>query len=366
MDFALTEDQRDLRDAVRALLAKAATSEAVRTVMAEPPGRDERLWQQLTQELGLTGLSVPEQHGGAGATFAEVAVVLEELGAVVLPSPYLSTVTVVEVLTRFPLAESFLDVLAAGGTGALADAEPGDRSWPPAVDCTASPDGGGWRLTGRKAVVPDGAGADVLLVAATTPDGPALFAVRGDAGGLTATDVPLLDQTRRAADLALDGVPGVRVGGAEALAFARDVRSVATAAEAVGTARRCLELTVEHLRMRVQFGRVLGSFQALRHRAADLFTAVEAAASTARYAALCVSGAPAELPVVAPLAKLVCAQALTDVAAESVQLHGGIAITWEHDAHLYFKRAAAVQCTGGAPEQLRRQLKPAAGLQLQL
>ncbi len=137
---------------------------------------------------------------------------------------------------------------------------------------------------------------------------------------------------------------------------------MAAACEAVGTARRALERTVDHLRTRVQFGRPLGSFQALRHRAADLFTAVEAAASTARYGAWAVSSAPQELSVVAPLAKLVAARALFDVAAEAVQLHGGIAITWEHDAHLWLKRAAHVQQTGGSPEQLRRLLASAAGL----
>ena len=288
--------------------------------------------------------------------------VLEEFGAVLLPSPYLSTVTAVEVLKRAEVGDRFLPVLAGGGTAALADAEPGDRSWPPRVACAATEDGDGWRLTGLKAVVADAAGADVLLVTADAGDGPARFAVAGGAPGLSATAVPLLDQTRRAADLTLDGVPAVRVGGVDTVGFARDVRAVATAAEAVGSARGALDTTLEHLRTRVQFGRVLGSFQALRHRAADLFTVVEAAASTARYAALCVDEAPGELPVVAPLAKVVCAQALTDVAAESVQLHGGIAITWEHDAHLYLKRATAVQLTGGSPEQLRRLLAPAAGL----
>jgi alkylation response protein AidB-like acyl-CoA dehydrogenase len=362
VDFRLSEDQRDLRDAVRTLLAKAAGPEAVRAAMAGPLGRDERLWRQITQDLGLTGLSVPEEHGGAGATFAEVAVVLEELGAVLLPSPYLSTVVAVEVLKRSALAPRFLPLLAAGGTAAVADAEPGDRSWPPRLDSQATPDGARWRLNGGKAAVPDAAGADVLLVTAHAGGGPALFAVAGGAPGLSATDVPLLDQTRRAADLALADVPAVLVGGDDEVARARDVRAVATAVEAVGSARRALELTVEHLRTREQFGRVLGSFQALRHRAADLFTTVEAAASTARYAALCVDAAPGELPAAAPLAKLVSAQALTDVAAEMVQLHGGIAITWEHDAHLYLKRAAAVQLTGGTPEQLRRVLAPAAGL----
>lgn len=361
-NLALTEEQRDLRDVVRSLLAKQADSAAVRAAMASPSGRDEKLWTQLTGELGLTGLAVPEADGGSGASFAEVSVVLEEVGAALLPAPYASTVVVAEVLTRFGRSE-LLPALVDGASGAVALVEPGDRSWPPRIACVAVRGTDSWSLTGAKAVVMDGGSADVLLVSALDDGGgEALFAVGAHAAGLTWIDVPLMDQTRRAADLALDGVPAVRVGGADAVAFARDVAAVAAACEAVGTARRALERTVDHLRTRVQFGRVLGSFQALRHRAADLFTAVEAAASTARYATLAVASAPEELPVLGPLAKLVCAQALADVAAEAVQLHGGIAITWEHDAHLWFKRAAHVQLTGGAPEQLRRVLAPAAGL----
>jgi alkylation response protein AidB-like acyl-CoA dehydrogenase len=363
MDFSLTEEQRDLRDAVRSLLTKQADSAAVRLGTESPTGRDEKLWCQLTGDLGLTTLAVPEQAGGAGASFAEVAVVLEEVGAVLLPAPYASTVVVAEVLTRFGASE-LLDRLAQGAAGAVALAEPGDRSWPPRSGVAAVCGPAGWLLSGATAAVADGGCADVLLVAARDEDGDgeALFAVAGEAPGLSRADVPLMDQTRRAARLGLHRVPAVRLGGTDAVAFARDVAAVAAACEAVGTARRALERTVDHLRTRVQFGRVLGSFQALRHRAADLFTAVEAAASTARYAALVVASSPDELPVVALLAKLVCAEVLTDVAAEAVQLHGGIAITWEHDAHLWFKRAAHVQHTGGSPEQLRRLLAPAAGL----
>ncbi|MDP5181926.1 acyl-CoA dehydrogenase family protein [Blastococcus sp. BMG 814] len=361
MDLSLTEEQRDLRDAVRSLLAKASGSEAVRAAMASPSGRDDALWRQLTEDLGLTELSVPEAFGGAGATFAEVAVVLEEAGAALLPGPYASTVVVAEVLTRFGRTD-LLPALGDGAVGALAQREPGDRSWPPRVGCVASRNACSWLLTGVQAAVIDGGAADLLLVAAVDGGVEALFAVAGDAAGLSRAALPLMDQTRRAADLRLERVPAERVGGPDAVAFARDVAAVAAACEAVGTARRALDCTVEHLRTRVQFGRVLGSFQGLRHRTADLFTAVEAAASTARYAAQVVATASEQLPVVAPLAKLVCAQALTSVAGEAIQLHGGIAITWEHDAHLWFKRAAHVAHTGGSPEQLRRQLAPAAGL----
>jgi alkylation response protein AidB-like acyl-CoA dehydrogenase len=361
MDLSLTEEQRDLRTAVRSLLDRHAGSAAVRAMMMSPLGRDERLWRQVADELALTTLTLPEGLGGAGATFAEVAVVLEEVGAALLPAPYASTVVAAEVLVRFGGAD-LLPALVDGVPGALALTEPGDRSWPPRVDCVAARTADAWALTGNKAAVPDGGSAGVLLVTAVDGEDQALFAVAGDAPGLEPTDVPLMDLTRRAADLELRSVPAVRVGGLDAVAFAREVAAVAAACEAVGTARRALERTVDHLRTRVQFGRPLGSFQALRHRAADLFTAVEAAASTARYGAWVVSSAPQELSVVAPLAKLVAARALFDVAAEAVQLHGGIAITWEHDAHLWLKRAAHVQQTGGSPEQLRRLLASAAGL----
>lgn len=361
MDLSLTQEQRDLRDAVRSLLTKQSDAVAVRAAMESSLGRNERLWTQLAGGLGLTTLTVPDELGGAGATFAEVAVVLEEVGAALAPTPYTSTVVVAEVLARFGGAE-LLPALVGGASAALALVEPADRSWPPRIGCAASRTVGGWALTGVKAAVPDGGSAGVILVAAVHGDDQSLFAVTGDAPGLVRADVPLMDQTRRAADLRLDAVPAVRVGGADAVAFARDVAAVAAACEAVGTARRGLERTVDHLRTRVQFGRVLGSFQSLRHRAADLFTAVEAAASTTRYAARAVASAPQELSVVAPLAKLVAAQALFDVAAEAVQIHGGIAITWEHDAHLWLKRAAHVQHTDGSPEQLRKLLAPAAGL----
>jgi alkylation response protein AidB-like acyl-CoA dehydrogenase len=361
VNLSLTQEQGDLRDAVRSLLTRQADSAAVRAAMGSPLGRDERLWAQVAVDLGLTTLTVPEALGGAGATFAEVAVVLEEVGAALVPAPYASTVVVAEVLGRFGGAD-LLPALVGGAPAALALTEPADRSWPPRIGCAASRTAGVWTLTGAKGAVPDGGSARVILVAAVHGDNQALFAVTDDASGLTRANVPLMDQTRRAADLRLDGVPAVRVGGADAVAFARDVAAVAAACEAVGTARRALERSVDHLGTRVQFGRVLGSFQALRHCAADLFTKVEAATSTARYAARAVASAPQELSVVAPLAKLVASQTLFDVAAEAVQLHGGIAITWEHDAHLWFKRAAHVQHTGGSPEQLRTLLAPAAGL----
>lgn len=366
VDPGLTQEQTDLRATLAEVLADHAGPAAVRAASESEHGHDERLWTLLARDLGLVGLAVGEDQGGADGSFVEVAVVLEQLGARLVPSPYASTVTAIEVLRRHApdeLAASLLPGLADGSTtAAVASTEPGDRSWPPRVTCRAERDGGRWRLSGAKSTVLDAVGAGLLLVPARTADEVALFAVTGDASGLERTPVVLMDQTRRAADVTLDGTPAVRVGGAAAVADALHLAAVVRSVEAVGSARRCLELTVEHLKTRVQFGRPLGSFQALRHRAAEMFTTVEAATSTAWWAAASVAAGERDLSVIGPLAQAVCGPALLSVAGESVQLHGGIAITWEHDAQRYLKRAMTLKLTGGTPAQLRRLLAPAAGL----
>jgi alkylation response protein AidB-like acyl-CoA dehydrogenase len=375
VELSLDQDQEDLRAVVADLLADRAGPAAVRAASESEPGHDAALWSLLAGELGLVGLAVPAEHGGAGASFVEVAVVLEQLGARLVPSPYASTVTVLQVLLRHagadarvglssgPAAGLASGLVAGTTTAAVALVEPGDRSWPPRVGCRAVADADErWRLTGTKSTVLDAVGADLLLVSAQTDGEVALFAVDPADPGVRRVPVVLVDQTRRAADVSLEDAPAVRVGGPAAVADARHVAAVVRAVEAVGSARRCLELTVDHLATRVQFGRPLGSFQALRHRAADLFTTVEAATSTARWAAASVAGGGADLAVVGPLAQTVCVGALEAVAAESVQLHGGIAITWEHDAQRYLKRAAGLALTGGTAAQLRRCLAGAAGL----
>jgi alkylation response protein AidB-like acyl-CoA dehydrogenase len=308
------EELHDLRAAVRGFLDQHAP---VRAQLSA----DGAVWKRLTDELGLTALPVREQAGGAGASFVELAVVLEETGRSLLRAPYLSAVVAATVLQELGV-DDLLGSLADGSApAALALAD--------AVACD------GERLTGTVDQVVDGAEASVLLVAAD--DG--LHVVQAGAEGVTVTALQPLDPTRSQARVELAQAPSRRVGDLAAVSRAGDLLHVALACESVGAAERCLELSVGHLKTREQFGRPLGSFQALRHRVADLTVAVEGARSTAWYAARAAAGLSDDLDVAAPLACATAADAFRDVAGESIQLHGGIGFTWESDIHLYFKRA---------------------------
>jgi alkylation response protein AidB-like acyl-CoA dehydrogenase len=351
MEFFDSPDQAALRSATSGFLAQQATSARVRAAMADPLGYDRSTWKRLGDELGLMSLVVPEQFGGAGATLAEVAVVIEELGRVLLPSPYLSTVLVSSVLAdaapRVPdLAAEFLPGLATGAVvGAFALS----------ADVVES----AGRLTGRAQLVVDGAQADLFLVRA----GRELFAVR--ASDVVVAPVDTLDQTRGQATVSFDGAPGVGLG--PLADRAEDLLRMALAVEAVGSAREALDRTVEYLKIRVQFGKPIGSFQALKHRCADLAVSVESARATA-LAAVGAAIGPAtmesgvDFATLAPLAKLHCTRVLRQVAGEMIQLHGGIGFTWEHDAHLFFKRAKSSEVLYGTPSQLRRLVGERSGL----
>ncbi|MBS1892562.1 MAG: acyl-CoA/acyl-ACP dehydrogenase [Actinobacteria bacterium] len=351
MDFSFSEDQAELRAIVAAFLERHATSQAVREA-AEGDGFAAEQWGRLTGEMELTGLAVDPERGGAGASFVEVGIAIEEIGRTLLPVPYLSTVVAAAVLTHVggeeagPLAERI-----AGGAAAA----------------VGLGDGGALHIregavTGEVTVV-DGATAEVFVLAARDGEGPVLVAVEASSSGVTVTSLATLDQTRRQALVRLDGASAtILARGAEVIDRARDLRSVALAVEAVGTAARALDETVAYLKERVQFGRPIGSFQALKHRCADLATELEAARSTAYYATWAVDGAPEELPVLAPLAEAVAGAALLDVAAESIQMHGGIGFTWEHDAHMYLKRAKANELLAGGYRGVRRLVGERAGI----
>ncbi|GAB3457637.1 acyl-CoA dehydrogenase family protein [Actinophytocola sediminis] len=325
----LTEDQVAFRAVVRRLLAASPAD----------------LWSRLV-ELGAPALTVPAEHGGLGAGLAEVHVVQYELGRTIAATPMLSSVLATSALPPGDL----LAAVAAGTTvAALAWSEP-DGRWSGCA--TACPDG---TLTGHAAYVLDGDTADTLLVVAATGDGPALYQV--DPTTVRRTRTPAMDHTRTLAEVVLDRTPGVHLGPFDA-ARVRDVACAALASEQAGTAARCLELTVEHTMRRVQFGRPIGGFQALKHRMADLHVLVETAASAALAAA---TAGPADLPARAAAAKAYCAEALRTVAGEIIQLHGGIAITWEHDAHRYFKRAHGGAQLFGAPSTYIDRLATLAG-----
>ena len=331
-----TPEQAALRAAVRDFCAKHAGPQA---------------WARLTGELGLTGLAVPECHGGAGAGLAEVAVAVEETGRVLLPAPYLSTALAGAVLSE---GDAVL-----GGTGA-AEFLPGIASGAlrAAFVLGGSVAAGGGRLTGVAHHVLDGAEADLLVVRASDGEQDALFAVR--AVDTVVTPASTLDQTRSQATVDFRDAPAVAAG--RAAGRAEDLLRVMLAVESVGAAAHCLDVTVGYLKTRVQFGRPIGAFQALRHRCADLAVEVASARATAYAAVRAAAGSPAELPVLGPLAKRHCVDVFWHVAAEMIQLHGGIGFTWEHEAHRYLKRAKTSQLLHGNPAELRRLVSQRAGL----
>ena len=379
MNLGVSAEQRELRNSVRRFLAERAPLTRVRELMETADGIDPAVWRQASTQLGLPGIAVPEEYGGAGFSFAEQAIVLEELGAALFTGPYLaSAVLAATALLSSDDEEARKDLLpgiAAGETVAtLAFTEDGG-SWDPAsIRLAATADDIGWRLDGHKSFVLDGHTADLILaVAAVGTDGKlSLFAVNAvnavDAGaiGLTRHALPTLDQTRKLARLAFDGTPARLVGepGAARAVLDRtlDVAAIALAAEQLGGAQRAFDMAVEYAKVRQQFGRPIGSFQAIKHRCADLLLEVESLRSAVGYAAAAVAAGSTEVPVLAPLLKAYASEVYSHVAGENIQIHGGIGFTWEHDAHLYLKRAKASELFLGDASYHRDRLATRIGL----
>ncbi|MFL6238503.1 MAG: acyl-CoA dehydrogenase family protein [Actinomycetes bacterium] len=325
----------ELRAAIRGFVERLGGSTTTRRAMTTESGYDEESWRRLSTELGLAGLAIDEAHGGQGATFVELAVACEELARPLLPVPLLASAVLTAGATT---DDDVLQAVAAGQPAALA------------IDSTharVASGTDGWRITGEYDGVIDGAIADVVVVVADAT----LFVVEPNASGFRRSPTATVDQTRRQARLICNDTPGRRIEGDVVRAV--DLGRVALAAESVGGARWCLETTVDYAKTRVQFGRPIGSFQALKHRMADMHVAVETAASTAEHAAWVATYQPDELPIVAAAAKVYCADAYAFVAQETIQLHGGIGFTWEHDAHLHLKRAWSTRQLLGEPGQLR-------------
>jgi alkylation response protein AidB-like acyl-CoA dehydrogenase len=365
VDFSFDEDQRELRSVVADFLERHAGSQQVRAA-AEGDGFAAEQWERLTGEMELAGLAVAPERGGAGASFVEVGIAIEEIARTLLPVPYLSTVTAAAVLSHICSDEDagpLLERIAGGAPAAVAlDGASPAGSGGNGAALHIRGDGDGLHLDGEVSVV-DGPTAELLILAAERAGEPVLVAVEVSATGVAVEPLATLDQTRRQAEVRLAGAPAtVLATGDDALARARDLLSVGSAVESVGAAARCLDETVAYLKERVQFGRPIGSFQALKHRCADLATELEAARSTAYYATWAVDGAPEELPVVGPLAEAVAGAALLRVAAEAIQMHGGIGFTWEHDAHMYLKRAKANELLAGGYRDLRTLVGKRAGI----
>jgi len=374
MNLGISTEQRELRESVRRFLTERAPLTKVRELMETADGTDPDVWRQASAQLGLPGIAVPEEYGGAGFSFAEQAIVLEELGAALFTGPYLaSAVLAATTLLASDDEEAKKDLLpgiAAGGTVAtLAFTEDGG-SWDPASIRLAATKTtkNGWRLDGHKSFVLDGHAADlILVVAATETDGRlSLFAITGTADGLTRRALPTLDQTRKLARLAFDHTPARLVGEPGAaravLDHTLDLAAVALAAEQLGGAQRALDMAVAYAKVRQQFGRPIGSFQAIKHRCADLLLEVESLRSAVGYAAAAVAASSAELPVLAPLLKAYASEVYSHVAGENIQIHGGIGFTWEHDAHLYLKRAKASELFLGDAGYHRERLATRIGL----
>ena len=354
---------------VRRFLAEKSPVSEVRRLMATEAGYDPAVWAQLGR-LGLAGLTIPEKYGGAGCGPVEQLVACEEMGAVLLCAPYLASA----VLATWALLASgdagaqadLLPPMAAGETIATLAVPEDDGSWTPeAFMVTARRSGEEYLLDGRKSFVLDGMIAGLVLVAASSDDGPALFAVDGDAPGMSRQAMQTLDMTRRQAVLTFSATPGRLVGppGAAAEIVAQAIRGgvLALAAEQVGGAQRCLDMAVAYAKVRHQFGRAIGSFQAIKHMCADMLLEVESARSAAYRAAWAAADGAADLPLIASLAKAYCSEAYFHVAASNIQVHGGIGFTWEHDAHLYYRRARSAEVMLGTPSSHR---EVAAGLML--
>jgi alkylation response protein AidB-like acyl-CoA dehydrogenase len=349
-EFAWTAEHRQLRETVRAVLSDRAPVPRARELAGSGARHDPELWAALAGDIGLQGLALPEEHGGSGATLVDLAVVADEMGRVLYGGPFLSTVA---------LAAPAL--LAADDPAAAAEYLPriaeGTLTATLALGAAVTADAGG-RLTGTADLVLDGADADLLLV----PAGPDLYAVEAGADGLERTNLDTLDGTRRIGRLALRDVAARRIGdpgtGERAVAAARRVATVVVAAEQVGGMDTCVARTAEYARTRRQFGRLIGSFQGVKHRLADMAVRLELGRAAAFWAAWQQPGTP-DFELGALVARAHCAPAYLQTAFDTIQLHGGIGFTWEHDAHLFVRRARADLSLLGTPAQVRAELEPA-------
>ena len=366
-DLLYSDTERMLASALADLLSSRAHTPGILARTEKPDTYDLDLWHTVAAEIGLAGLLIPEPLGGAGASYRELAAAAEQFGAAVAPVPYLGSAAVAtaallsaaksgaqrtgpvspaaDLLRR--LADGKLTAALAVPATALAGGP-----FPGAVRVAGSGGDGVTKLRGMVPAVADALPADVLLVPAEgVPN--ALYLVEATAPGVYRTPVVSLDMTRQLCDVSLDDVPARQIAvGADAeaaVAAGLAAGAVVLAAEQLGLAQRCLDMTVAYLRERRQFARPIGSFQALKHRLADLWTSITLARAASRYAAACLADEDPDAPVAVALAKSACSEAAVAAAQECVQMHGGIGFTWEHPAHLYLKRAKASSVQLGTP-----------------
>jgi alkylation response protein AidB-like acyl-CoA dehydrogenase len=361
MDFAFSEEQEMLRRSTRDFLAKECGTKVVRKLMEGPDAYDPALWKKMAG-LGWTSLGIPEKYGGAG-TFLDLIVVLEECGRSLLPGPFFATMglavpALIEAGTE-PQKKEVLGAIAEGKARAtLAMTEPSGRWDASGVTLAAKPVAGGWRLDGVKLFVPDAEGADYTVVAARTrgegEEGISLFLVRGRPKGMSVTQLQTLDMTRRWSEVRFDGVQldadalmGAQDKGWVPLKRALEWATAALCAEMVGGAQKVLEDSTEYAKTRHQFGKPIGIYQAVSHKLADMLVLSESGRSATYYAAWAVEADAPDRSLAASMAKAYVSDAYRKIAGDGIQVHGGIGFTWEHDMHLYFKRAKASEVTLG-------------------
>ena len=364
MDFALDDDQVTLQDVLRAFFEAQAPDSAVRAQFDDPAGYDSVLWKRMADELGLQGLAIPEQYGGGGFSFFELGLVLEEMGRNVVPSPFLgSCVMSAQLLLALDdeaARERLLPAIADGSAIVSVALAEESGSWQAEdVTTTARVEGDTWHIDGRKCYVLDGHVADTYLVIARTPAGVGIFEVAGNAPGVERAMSPTMDLTRRLATVTFEAAVATPVSSTDAALAALEVMldhtRIAIGADSLGGTGRVLDMAVEYAKTREQFGRPIGSFQAIKHKCASMLVELESSRSAVYYALWAAATGQADRSVVAPLVKAHCVDTYLAAAGENIQIHGGIGFTWEHSAHLFLKRAKSSQVLLGDSD-LHRQL----------
>jgi alkylation response protein AidB-like acyl-CoA dehydrogenase len=375
MQFSFTPEQQEFRSVLRRYFEETSPTSAVRRLMETDAGWDLGAWREMNQQLGLTGVHVPEQYGGQGFSFVELGIVLEEMGRALVCAPYFASAVLAATAIMNGATEAqktaLLPPIVAGETIAtLAFAEPNGRWDAVGVETTAAKADGGYRLEGVKSFVLDGHTADLILVLARAPgssgeEGLSLFRIAADAPGLTRTPLKALDPTRKIARLELAGVPAELIGeeGGAAAPFARTLAQAAAclASEMVGGAERLRESALAFANMRMQFGRPIASFQSMKHKQADMLLEVELAKSAAYVAARAAAEDADDAAALASLAKAAASEAYLQTAIHTIQIHGGVGFTWDNDTHLWFKRAKSSEVFLGDPTWHRERMMQAWG-----
>jgi len=369
MRFSFSAEQEEFRATLRRALEARSPTKEVRRLMATDEGFDREAWQKLNQELGLTGIHIPEAYGGQGFGFGELGMVLEEMGRSLLCAPYLSTVLAATAIVNAGTEEqkkALLPGIADGSvTATLAFQEENGGMDAGSIAMVASGSRGKYKLDGTKSFVLDGHTADLIVVVARRKgtkgaNGLSFFTVAGNAAGLTRRKLKTMDETRKLAHLTFAGVEAKLLGtaGEGGAAFTKTMQQaiVCLANEMVGGADRLREDALEYVKMRMQFGRSIASFQTTKNKAADMLVDVELAKSAAYYAAAALDEGDDDMPALASLAKAQAAEAYLQTAIHAVQMHGGIGFTWDNDTHLWFKRAKSSEILFGDANEHREKM----------